>query len=148
MPKYFYTAKSLEGETKTGALLAKDTHELAQNLKKKGLVLIEAISEDISKGPKKKSFSLPFFGKVSLVDKMMVTRNLQVMVASGLPLARCLTILSNQAKNEKLKKALLEIREEINKGQAFSQALAGYPDIFSELFYNMIKVFHNVRKKR
>ena len=43
MPKYFYTAKSLEGETKTGSLLAKDTHELAQNLKKKGLVLIEAV---------------------------------------------------------------------------------------------------------
>ena len=142
MPKYFYTAKSLKGETKTGALLAKDTHELAQNLKKKGLVLIEAVPEEISKGPKKRgfSFSLPFLGKVSLVDKMMVTRNLQVMVASGLPLARCLTILSNQAKNEKLKKALLEIKEEINKGQTFSQALAGYPDIFSELFHNMIKV--------
>ncbi len=36
MPKYFYTAKSLNGETETGVLLAKDTHELAQNLKKKG----------------------------------------------------------------------------------------------------------------
>ncbi len=142
MPKYFYTAKSLEGETKTGALLAKDTHELAQNLKKEGLVLIEAVSEDISKSPKKKgfSFSLPFFGKVSVVDRMMVTRNLQVMVASGLPLTRSLNILSNQAKNEKLKKALLEIKEEISKGHSFSQALAGYPDIFSELFHNMIKV--------
>jgi len=141
MPKYFYTAKSSEGVTKTGSLSAKDTHQLARALKKKGLVLIKAVSEKEPDDSKKEfNLALPFLGRVSLVDKMMVTRNLEVMIASGLPLARSLNILANQAKNKRLKQALLEIKEKISKGQTFSEALAQYPDIFSELFHNMVKV--------
>jgi len=139
MPAYFYTAKSSNGETETGVLTAKDTHQLAQELKSKGLILIEAVLEQ-EKKERGITISLPFLGGVSLVERMMFTRNLEVMVAAGLPLVKCLTILSNQTKSQKLKNALLDIQEKISKGYAFSSALANHPDIFSELFYNMIKV--------
>ena len=36
MPDYFYTAKSLDGQTKTGNLSAKNLHELAADLKEDG----------------------------------------------------------------------------------------------------------------
>lgn len=139
MPNYFYTAKTLKGETKSGVLSAEDTHKLARRLRKEGLVLIRAVLEE-EKQPRKFKISLPFFGGVPLTEKLMATRNLQVMIASGLPLPRSLTILANQAKSESLKRALLDIKDEIIKGKAFSAALSKHPDVFSELFQSMVKV--------
>jgi len=51
-----------------------------------------------------------------------------------------LEILANQSKSKKFKKTLFGIQEEITRGQAFSAALGKYPNIFSELFINMVKV--------
>lgn len=139
MPQYFYTAKSFSGELKTGNLEAKDKKELSKTLHQKGYVLIRA---DLETKEKKRKFeiSLSFFGGVSLTEKMMFTRNLQVMISAGVSLPRSLSILSLQSKNKKFKKALAEILEAVNKGENFSESLKKYPDIFSELFVNMIKV--------
>ena len=138
MARYFYTAKSLNGEEKSGVLEAKDIHQLAQKLKGEGFILIKAILEE-EKLKKKFEIKLPSFG-VSLTEKMFFTRNLQVMISAGLPLPKALGILSLQSKSKKLKAALLKIREEIIKGESFSSALSNYPDIFSELFQNMTRV--------
>lgn len=139
MANYYYTAKNLEGKTESGTLEAKDTRQLAQKLKKEGLILIEAVQEEEKKEQKRFSFSLPFLGGISLSEKIMFTRNLQIMIASGLPLTRCLNILSEQAKQESFRKALFSIREEVEKGKSFSQSLSEHPHIFSELFQGMVK---------
>jgi len=138
MPRYFYTAKSLKGEEKSGALEAKDIHQLAQKLHEQGFILIKAIPEEPV--PKKTWWgTLPSLG-VSLTEKMFFTRNLQVMISAGLPLPRAIETLSSQAKSKKFKLVLLNIKEEIIKGKNFSDILTRYPNIFSELFQSMIKV--------
>ncbi len=138
MPKYFYTAQSLTGESKSGILEAKDEHQLARTLRQEGLILIRAEPEEKLK-EKKFKISLPSLG-VSLTEKIFFTRNLQVMISAGLPLPRALETLANQAKSQKFKMALLRIRDEVIKGESFSDSLAKYPDIFSELFQSMVKV--------
>ena len=140
MPKYIYTAKTSTGETQTGTMEAKDEHQLARTLRQQGLILIRAELEEKEKKKRKFEISLPFFGGVSLTEKMMFTRNLQVMIAAGLPLPRAIGTLAEQAKSKKFKRALLEIREEITRGKSFSDSLSPYPDIFPELFQSMIKV--------
>jgi type IV pilus assembly protein PilC len=62
------------------------------------------------------------------------------MVSTGLSIVRSFSLLASQTKNTKLKKALLAIREDVNKGENFSNALGKYPDIFSNLFCSMVKV--------
>ncbi|MDO8436164.1 MAG: type II secretion system F family protein [bacterium] len=139
MAKYSYIAKSQTGEEKSGILEAKDEYQLARILRKEGLLLIKAkLAEKINK--KGLKFQLPFLGGVSLTEKMFFTRNLQVMVSSGLSLPRALEILYLQAKNKKFKKALFEIKEKIIKGENFSEALKSHPNIFSELFQSMLKI--------
>lgn len=139
MAKYSYTAKSIQGDEKTGIFDAKDEYQLARTLKEQGFVLISAKAADIESS-KKLTFSLPIFNQVSLVEKLMFIRNLQVMVSSGLPLPRALDSLAMQAKNKKFKKALLEIKERVVKGENFSDCLKSYPDIFSDVFHSMVKV--------
>jgi type IV pilus assembly protein PilC len=71
---------------------------------------------------------------------MMFTRNLQVMVSAGISLPRAIRTLSLQTKNKNFQQILLEVAEEINKGNSLSDALIKYPNFFSELFQSMIKV--------
>ena len=140
MPKYNYIGKTLQGEPRSGTLEAKNEHQLARILRTEGCILISAESEEKLKEKKKFTFSIPFLGWVSLTEKMMFARNLRVMIAAGVPLPRGLEILASQSKKEKFKKILLNVREEVIKGKAFSSALSKYLNVFSELFISMVKV--------
>ena len=140
MPEYFYTAKSFKGEVKSGILSAKNQSELARILHQEGYFLISAGQEEKEIKKRKFSISLPFFGGVSLAEKMFFTRNLEVMIGAGISLPRTLRILAGQVKSKKFKITLLDITEEITKGRNFSDSLKKYPNIFSELFQSMLKV--------
>jgi type IV pilus assembly protein PilC len=139
MPSYFYIAKSLEGKEQSGTLEAKDEHQLARTLRSQGFILIRA---ELTEAKEKKRFEIAFslFGGVPLTEKLMFTRNLQVMITSGLSLPRALQTLASQTKSRKFKNALLTVSEEITKGKNFSESLKNFPNIFSELFQNMVKV--------
>lgn len=136
MPRYFYTAQSLIGGKKSGILEAKDEYQLAKTLRQEGLILIRA---EIEEKKRKLTVSFPSFG-ISLTEKLFFTRNLQVMVSAGLSLVRALDALIVQTKNKGFKEALTNIKQEITKGESFSNALSKYPNIFSEFFQNLVKV--------
>ena len=100
MPNYFYVAKSFDGQTQTGTMEAADERTLAQTLKNQNMLLVSAVPE----GSKKKSLmnmEVPFLG-VSAGEKIMITRNLGVMVSTGLSLVKSFEILAGQTKNKTL----------------------------------------------
>jgi len=138
--KYFYTAKSFSGELKSGILEAQNEYQLARILHQEGYVLISVTSEKPEIKKRKLEISLPFLGGVSLSEKIMFTRNLQVMVRAGISLPQALEILAAQSKSKKFREALLEIAEEVTKGKNFSDSLAKFPQFFSEIFCSMVKV--------
>jgi len=128
-----YAAKSMAGEEQKGSREAKDKFELAKSLRDEGYVLISA-EEKKSRG----AFVMPsFLGRVSVAERMIFARNLAVMVAAGLPLARSLEILSQESKNQKFKETLLAVAALIKKGTNFSEALKEFPSVFSSLFVAM-----------
>ncbi|MFH1780655.1 MAG: type II secretion system F family protein [Candidatus Nealsonbacteria bacterium] len=141
MPKYFFHAKSQKGEPCSNYKEAKDEQDLSRILRQEGYVLISAV-EDGSKKKKNSKFWRGFFsfGGVSLKDKMMLTRNLKVMISAGISIPRALKVIAEQSESKKLKKTLAAIAERIIKGENFSDSLSFYPDIFSQLFCSMIKV--------
>ncbi len=138
MPNYFYTAKSFDGQTKTGTIFAKDVQQLASSLKNENMLLVKAVSEE----DRKKhafSFSLPSFG-ISATEKIMMTRNLWVMFGAGLSLVKIFSILSAQAKKQKTKDMMLDINVRLNKGEGFSDSLTKYPKVFNDFFLSMVKI--------
>lgn len=141
MPNFYYTAKSLNGEVKTGTAEAKDIRELAQNLRGEGFVLARVDSKT-KKEKNILNFSGRSFGihrKVSISEKMLMTRNLWIMVSTGLPFVKGFSILAAQSKSNRMKKALLDIGQEVSNGKSLSDSFSKYPDIFSELFQSMIR---------
>lgn len=140
MANYFYTAKTISGETKTGNIIAQNVRQVAQIIKEEGLILIKVISEE----ERARQLSIANFflpkAKISAVEKILLVRNMWVMTATGLSTVRIFDVLALQARNKKLKKTLLDIKEKINKGYALSEALESYPNIFSSLFLSMVKI--------
>jgi len=62
------------------------------------------------------------------------------MVKTGVSLPRAFKILSIQTKNEKLRKALETISGEIAKGKSLSESLRLFPEIFSNLYQETLKI--------
>ena len=139
MPAYSYLAKTLKGETKTGILEAKNEHQLSQILHQQGYILISA--EPVQKTRKSKiKWDFLFLGRVSLKEKMLFTRNLQVMISAGVALPRAIKTLAFQTENRKFRQTLLDIKKQLIKGKDFSDCLKEHKDVFSDLFINMVKV--------
>ncbi|MEA3344139.1 MAG: type II secretion system F family protein [Patescibacteria group bacterium] len=139
MPNYNYVVKNIKGKVKSGVFEAEDKSKLAEIFRKDGYVLISATLEDKTSIKNKLDNLFSLFGRVSIVEKLMFTRNLRIMIASGISLPRSLKILIAQAKSKKFKNALSEMEKDIIQGSDFSKALSKHPDIFSNLFQNMVR---------
>jgi len=142
MTNYFYIAKSFKGEKISGQHEAKDQKELAKILREEGFILIRADTEKkrFLKGRFYFLFYGLFFGKVSLKEKIIFTRNLRVMISAGVSLPRALSTLSLQSRNKSFTRALLKIRSEIIKGKTFSETIKNHPNIFSNIYYNLVMI--------
>ncbi|MDP3093896.1 MAG: type II secretion system F family protein [bacterium] len=137
MAKYSYIAKSQSGVTKTGFLDAKDETDLANALRQEGLFLV-SFEAEIPQGAGKSPLS--FKRGVGISDKIFFIRNLRMMALAGVSLPRAINTLAQQAKSKQFKKALLEIQEEVIRGKNLSESMRAYPEIFPEIFQNMIKI--------
>jgi len=81
-----------------------------------------------------------FHRKISLVDKIMFTRNLAVMIGAGLALNKALETLKEQVESQKLKFIIGQVAENVQSGKPFSESLSHYPEAFSNLFVNMVRI--------
>ncbi|MDP3769672.1 MAG: type II secretion system F family protein [Candidatus Sungbacteria bacterium] len=142
MPLFKYSAAKQDGTLATGEREAENDKALAVILKQEGLLLLRAEAPD-----KKKSFFKFNVGElisrirpVSLVERMFFARNLAVMIKAGLPLTRALEASSEESANPKFKKVLAEVLAEVIKGKTFADALRSHPNVFNELYVNMVAV--------
>ncbi len=71
-------------------------------------------------------------------DILNFTNQLAVMVRAGISLQESLESIAEQNDNMKFKAIIMDLKNRIEAGQSFSQALAEHPHTFSELYINMI----------
>ena len=67
-----------------------------------------------------------------------MTRQWAAILLSGASVFRSLAILERQTVNKSLKKALSDVRQDIEKGSALWQALQRHPRIFSSIYVSMV----------
>jgi type II secretion system protein F len=77
--------------------------------------------------------------KVKASDRMTFTRQLSTLIEAGLPLLRALTILVEQSENPALRQIIEEIKNSVQGGSSFSEAIAKYPDVFNKLYVSMVR---------
>jgi type IV pilus assembly protein PilC len=133
MNTYQYTAKDKNGNTLVGLLDANSELEIADSLHKKELIVVKV------ELTKKKSGRHGKSKKVKLDDLVIFSRQLATMIDAGIPLVHALGILSEQIENKNFKEVIAQVRQDIEAGMNFSDALSKHPAVFSELFINMTR---------
>lgn len=134
MNSYQYSAKDIKGQTVTGTIQAESEAEVADILHKKDLVVV-SIGAARSASVK----SVVGDKKVKLEDLVIFSRQLATMIDAGIPLVNALGILSEQIENENLRGIIGNVKNDIEGGVSFCDALAKHPAVFSNLFVNMVK---------
>jgi len=140
MPVFVYEGRSASGEVKKGELEAANQQAVMTKLremkirpttvkKKGGLDLSGEIS-----------IPLPAFlqPRVKEQDLVVFTRQFATMIDSGLPLVQCLDIQASNMENPTFKKQLLEIKETVEGGATFADALKKFPKTFDTLYVNLV----------
>lgn len=134
MDQFTYTATK-DGKTISGAISAPDKAAAITSLRNQGvhpLVVKPARSKN-----KQRRFALG--KKVSTKDLAVFTRQLSTMISAGVPLARSLNTLHDQAPNKYFKGAIGEISKHVESGLPLADGFAKYPNIFSDVFVNMVR---------
>ena len=131
-----YSVRDRKGKLVNGKLEAASEAALVQRLRGMGY---SPVSVKEANTGMNKELTLPFGNGVGLKDLAVMGRQFATMINSGLSLLRALTILSEQSDNKTLAKTLGEVRTAVEGGQALSNSLAKYPDVFPPLMVNMIR---------
>ena len=152
MPTFTYKARDNRGELKESSVLANSLENAKSLIKQQGLWIVdlketkeEAKKEEptILKKEKKEKSSLndvlQRFQFISLKDMVIFSRQFAAMIEAGVAMLRALNVLTEQTQNPNLKKALEEIRHDIEQGGTLSDTLSKYPKIFDRLYISMVK---------
>ena len=136
MPAYRFEALDAAGKSATGLLDAENAKAARAQLRGQSLVPLDvtlvATAGTKAEGP---SLSRRVFNATGLA---VWTRQLAGLVASGLPLERALTALSEEADDNRQRELVAHLRSEVNSGSAFARALASAPREFDEVYRGVV----------
>lgn len=135
MPTIFeWKGKNPKGRKVKGEMEAETSDQIKQSLLRRKITptLVRKKPKDLFENVK---FLQP---KVKESDVIIFARQFSTMIDAGLPLLQCLDILYSQQDNPTFKKNLKKIKESVESGETFADALKKFPKIFNELFINMV----------
>ncbi|MCK4948286.1 MAG: type II secretion system F family protein [Candidatus Aureabacteria bacterium] len=139
MAAYTYKIKDRNGQIITGAMEADSEASVINNLQKKGCFPISVTEQKKKGGRLSNEVSIQIFQRIRIKDIAVFTMQLSNLINSGMPLVKALSVLVRQTENKKLKAVTESLRNDVQGGSSFSDAIAKYPLIFSRLYVSMIK---------
>ena len=153
MPIFQYKAIAPGGEVRTGVVDADTPRDARAKLRKDSLLV-----SDLREASSNRRGSSGVGGKDGLFARLKraraqrsstssrdldlvtgVTRQLGTMLGSGIPMTEALRALIEQAEDRRSETIFREIREQVNQGLSFADALGQHPGLFSDLYVNMVR---------
>ncbi len=134
MPVYVWEGR-VRGKIQKGEIEAPNKSAVLARLRQ---MQVQPIPDKVKE--KGKLFDFKFqFGGVSSKDLVVFTRQMSTMIDAGLPLVRSLDILASQQDNAKFKVILTQVKETVEGGSTFADALAKHPSIFNALYVQLVR---------
>ncbi|MCG8640647.1 MAG: type II secretion system F family protein [Desulfobacterales bacterium] len=131
---YIWKGKNPKGRKVKGEMEAESVDQVRHSLQRRKIT-----AGKIKKKPKDLFENVAFLQpKVKETDVIIFSRQFSTMIDAGLPLLQCLDILQSQQENPTFKKNLKKIKESVESGETFADALKKFPKVFNELFINMV----------
>ena len=139
MGVYAYKGIDARGKSVKGNRDADSAKALRTVLKRDGILATEILeqAEAAKKGTRDIDFGR-LFRRVSQMDVAIATRQLSVLLRSGVPLVEALSALIDQLDQPELKTAFTDTRNQVNEGSNLADALKAHSKIFPTLYVNMV----------
>lgn len=77
--------------------------------------------------------------KIRIKELPVYTRQLSAMLSSGMPLVQSIVALEEQTENKEFSAVLQSVRTAVEGGAMYSDALTAYPQVFDNLYINMMR---------
>ena len=135
MATYAFKAVDLAGIPQTGEIEGADKKSVTSELAARGLKVMaldekkSGLQMELRLGPK----------RVKAGQLTVMSRQLATMISSGMTLLRAFYVLEEQIENQLLRETVAAVREDIEAGVAFSDALERHPKVFNPLYVAMIR---------
>lgn len=147
MASFSYTGRTVEGEITSGMLESSDEQSVAKMLMSRSITPINISLEarekpNINTGSQTEHQIHFLTPKVSLDDLVIFCRQMYSLTKAGIPIIRAITGLSN-TRSLRLRAALLDVIDNLEKGRNLSSAMSMHPSIFSQLFVSIVHVGEN-----
>jgi len=132
MPKYAWTGTDRSGAPRKGVLEAASEDAVVNRLRAENVTVQRVRAAGFG------DLELSIGSGVDTRDLLIFTRQLATMIDAGLPLVQCLDILANQTDNRAFAKILFSIKNSVESGASFSEAMRKHPKVFDQLYVNLV----------
>jgi len=135
MPVYMWKARTRQGTVKKGEVEAANDQAVMAQLRAQMLMPVS-----VKQKPKDVREYFPFLKPgIKTRELVIFTRQFATMIDAGLPLVQCLEILGNQNENMTFKEVIREVKQDVEQGSTFADALRKHPKPFDELYVNLVQ---------
>tara|TARA_B100001059_G_scaffold231671_2_gene267954 strand:- start:4335 stop:5564 length:1230 start_codon:yes stop_codon:yes gene_type:complete len=141
MPQYRYQARHTSGRIKGGLLVAENATAAATILRNQGSHVLKLVplGEPGKSSLEQFVSALNWSSGPTTRDILDFTTQLAVMIRAGISLRQALDGIADQVTNVKFQKILQSIKQDVESGKQFSEAIARYPRYFNPLYINMVR---------
>jgi len=134
---FAYKVRDRSGKLVDGTIEADSQALVVGRLREMGYVPLQVTEQGSNLG--QKEVKLPWSDRIKPKDLAVMSRQFATMINSGLSLLRALNILAEQTESPALRRRLNDVRADVERGQALSQALQKHPKAFNRLFVAMVR---------
>ena len=137
MATFLWQGVGPRGETLQGEMEAENREAVISRLRSQRIR--PKANKVRAKGKFDQELKIPGFGeKITQKDVVIFTRQLTTMIDSGLPIVQSLDILAQQSENKTFSKTIKQIKQDVEGGTTFGDALRKHPKQFDDLYTNMV----------
>jgi type IV pilus assembly protein PilC len=131
MAKFQWEATTRVGEKRRGIMAADTAAQVEARLRSDGLT-IDRVKRELF------ATQITIGSGVSHKDLQVFTRQLATMIDAALPLVQCLDILATQTPNKIFARIIGQVKNAVEQGATFSDALRRHPRVFDDLYVNLV----------
>lgn len=137
MHTFNYKAIDKNGKDKSGVVQAENAKAARQQLRSSGLTVSHIESEKDRKTRTSKNVS---FQKkaISSLELSLITRQLSILLNSGMSIEQSLAALADQLENNEQKSIMSGVRSEVLAGRPLASSLRMYPRIFPPVYCSLV----------
>lgn len=139
MTSFNYRARDRYGVLASGTIEAQDSKAVALQLEKFGYTPISISSVESTGIYLNLERWAASFQKIKMEELIVFTRQLASILEAGVPLVEGLEAVTEQVKDKRFRGVLFRVKNDIESGSTFSDALEKHGDIFSPLIVNMVR---------